>query len=103
MTRTLGLVGTAAGGLENIRAEFVEPLIASGWRVAATLTPNGATWLRAFGEIDELERVTGLPVRSRPRLPGDQRPHLTVDAYAVVPASATSVANWRSASETTRR
>ena len=89
---TLGLVGTAAGGIEDLRAELVEPLIAEGWRVAITLTPNAATWLQASGELDQLERLTGLPVRSAPRLPGEERPHPQVDAYAVVPASATTVA-----------
>lgn len=90
--RTLGLIGSAAGGLEDVRERLVEPLLASGWRVGVTLTPNAATWLAASGEIAELERVTGLPVRSQPRLPGDQRPHPPVDAYAVVPASATTIA-----------
>jgi hypothetical protein len=89
---TLGLIGSGAGGVEEIRHEIAEPLIAGGWRIAVTLTPTAATWLQASGEVAELERVTGLPVRSEPRLPGDERPHPPVDAYAVVPASATTIA-----------
>ena len=90
--RILGLIGTAAGGLEEIRSQLVEPLIADGWTVAITLTPNAATWLEASGELAELERITQLPVRSAPRLPGEDRPHPPVQAYAVVPASATTIA-----------
>ena len=90
--RLLGLIGSAAGGLEEIRSQLVEPLIADGWTVAITLTPNAANWLEASGELAELERVTQLPVRSAPRLPGEDRPHPPVQAYAVVPASATTIA-----------
>ena len=90
--RVLGLVGSAAGGLEDVRHELVEPLLAEGWTVAVTLTPNAAAWLEACGEVAQLERVTRLPVRSRPRLPEDERSHPPVSAYAVVPASATTIA-----------
>lgn len=90
--RVLGLIGSAAGGLEEIRPRIVEPLLSSGWRVAVTLTPSAAIWLTASGEVAELERLTGLPVRSTPRLPGDERPHPPVSAYAVVPASANTIA-----------
>jgi phosphopantothenoylcysteine synthetase/decarboxylase len=92
MTCTLGLVGTGAGGVESLRAELVEPLVRSGWRVAVTLTPTAGEWLRATGETDEIETITGLPVRVGPRLPGESRPHPDADGYAVVPASANTVA-----------
>jgi phosphopantothenoylcysteine synthetase/decarboxylase len=88
----LGLICCSAGGLESVRAALVEPLIDKGWRVAVTLTPTAATWLQANGELAALESVTGLPVRSAPRLPGEARPHPMVDGYAVVPASANTVA-----------
>jgi hypothetical protein len=88
----LGLICCSAGGLEDVRTCLVEPLIDKGWRVAVTLTPTAATWLEASGEISELESVTGLPVRSAPRLPATARPHPAVDGYAVVPATANSVA-----------
>lgn len=89
---TLGLIGTASGGLGSLRTRLVEPLITEGWRVAITLTPTAGTWLRASGELDRLEQLTGLPVRVHPRLPGEARPHPRVDGYAVVPASANTVA-----------
>jgi hypothetical protein len=88
----LGVVACGAGGVEELRPCLVEPLIRRGWRVAVTLTPTAASWLTDLGEIRELEEVTGLPVRSTPRLPRHPRPHPPVHGYAVVPASAGSVA-----------
>jgi hypothetical protein len=87
----LGLVGSGAGGLEELRPKLVEPLIERGWRVAVTLTPTAATWLDATGDLEKLEQVTGLPVRVKPRLPGAESPHPNVDCYAVVPATSNTV------------
>lgn len=87
----LGLVGSAAGGLEMIVPKLVEPVIERGWRVAVTLTPTAATWLDATGDIEKIEQVTGLPVRVQPRLPGEESPHPKVDCYAVVPATSNTV------------
>ncbi|MFC4500451.1 MULTISPECIES: flavoprotein [Streptomyces] len=90
--RTLGAVGSSAGGLETLRAGLVEPALARGWRVAVTLTPTAGRWLRASGEVDRLEKLTGLPVRDEARLPGDVSPHPSADCYVVAPASANTVA-----------
>lgn len=91
-SRVLGLIGSAAGGVEDLRARLVEPLIARGWTVVVTLTPTAATWLDAIDELGRLEEVTGYPVRHKPRLPSEASPHPDVDCYAVVPASANTVA-----------
>jgi hypothetical protein len=88
----LGIVGTSAGGVEALRTGLVEPALARGWRVAVTLTPTAGRWLRMSGEADRLEKLTGLPVRDEPRLPGEARPHPSVDCYVVAPASANTVA-----------
>lgn len=88
----LGVVGSAAGGVEALRTELVEPAMERGWRVAVTLTPNAGRWLRMNGEAERLEELTGLPVRDEPRFPGDERPHPPVDCYVVAPASANTVA-----------
>ena len=88
----LGIVGTSAGGVEALRTGLVEPALARGWRVAVTLTPTAGRWLRISGETDRLEKLTGLPVRDEPRLPGEARPHPSVDCYVVAPASANTVA-----------
>ncbi|GAA0609920.1 flavoprotein [Kribbella sandramycini] len=90
--RVLGLVCAAAGGVEEIRERLIEPMISDGWTIAVTLTPTAATWLEAIGEVDKIAAVTGLPVRSTPRLPGERSPHPEVDCYAVIPATANTVA-----------
>lgn len=89
---TIGLVAAAAGGVQSIRAGIVEPLVASGHQVAITLTPTAHSWLSASGEIAPLEKLTGLPVRGQPRLPGEPRPHPPVDVFVAAPLSANSVA-----------
>lgn len=90
--KVLGVVGTGAGGLEELRTGLVAPALDRGWTVAVTLTPTADEWLRATGELVLLEELTGLPVRSTPRLPGEERPHPPVDCYAVAPASVNTVA-----------
>ncbi|WSA80848.1 flavoprotein [Streptomyces sp. NBC_01799] len=76
----------------ELRTGLVEPAIALGWQVAVTLTPNAGRWLRANGELDQLEALTGLPVRDTPRLPTEPRPHPVADCYVVAPASANYIA-----------
>ncbi|MFJ3775023.1 flavoprotein [Streptomyces sp. NPDC090075] len=88
----LGVVGSAAGGVEALRTGLVEPAMERGWQVAVTLTPTAAHWLQLSGEAEQLEKLTGLPVRDTPRLPGEARPHPPVDCYVVAPASANMVA-----------
>lgn len=88
----LSVVGTAADGVEQLRTGLVEPAIALGWQVAVTLTPNAGRWMRANGELNRLEALTGLPVRDTPRLPTEPRPHPVADCYVVAPASANYVA-----------
>ncbi|MEU3465966.1 flavoprotein [Streptomyces sp. NPDC006733] len=88
----LGVVGSAAGGVESLRKGLVKPAIDRGWQVAVTLTPTAGAWLRQNGEVERLEKLTELPVRAGPRFPGEARPHPLVDCYAVAPASANTVA-----------
>jgi len=88
----VGLVGSSAGGVEEGREQLIEPLQSLGWRVAVTLTPTATTWLDAIGELAKIEDTTGYVVRHEPRLPSDVSPHPEVDCYAVVPASANTVA-----------
>jgi len=87
----LGLVGCAAGGLEQIVPKLIEPMQQRGWQVVVTLTPTAATWLDATGDIEKIEQVTGYPVRWKPRLPSEESPHPAVDCYAVVPATSNTV------------
>ena len=90
--RTLGLISSASGGIERIRQELVEPLLHDGWQVAVTLTPTAGVWLRENGETDAIQDLTGFPVRVESRLPSEKSGHPLVTCYAVVPASANTVA-----------
>jgi hypothetical protein len=89
---TLGLIASACGGIELILDELIIPFVDRGWTVSVTLTPTAGVWLAASGDKDKMELATGLPVRVEARLPGETSPHPPVDCYAVVPASANTVA-----------
>lgn len=90
--KVLGVVGTGAGGVEELRTGLVVPALERGWTVPVTLTPTAGEWLRSSGEAARIEELTGLPVRTESRMPGDSRPHPPVDCYVVAPASANTVA-----------
>lgn len=92
MTRVVGLVVCAAGGLLAVRTGFVEPALRRGWRVAVTATPTAARWLADGGESARIEQATGLPVRHRPRRADEPSPHPPVAGWAVAPATANTVA-----------
>lgn len=85
-------MASGAEGVEQLRRGLVEPAIERGWRVAVTFTPTAGAWLRRIGEVAELERLTGLPVRDRPRFPDQARPHPQADCFVLAPASANTVA-----------
>jgi hypothetical protein len=89
---TIGVVAGGAGGVETLRTGLVQPLLDDGHIVAITLTPTAATWLAECGEVDALQRLTGLPVRSEPRLPGVASPHPYIDVFIAAPLTANSVA-----------
>lgn len=89
---TIAVVAGAVGGVESLAGELVEPMIRRGHEVGVTLTPTAAGWLKAANLIRELEQLTGLPVRSTPRLPGESSPHPKPDVYVAAPLSASSVA-----------
>ena len=76
---SIGVVAANAGGVETLRAGLVQPLIDDGHQVAITLTPTAAAWLDHLGEVQRLEGLTGLPVRSTPRLPHEPKPHPKTD------------------------
>lgn len=89
---TIGVVACGAGGVETLRTGLIQPLLHDGHTVAVTLTPTAASWLEACDELDNLQRLTGLPVRSQPRLPGGESPHPRVDVFIAAPMTANSVA-----------
>ncbi|WBQ06812.1 flavoprotein [Kribbella sp. CA-293567] len=89
--KVIGVVASATGGVEQLSVGLLEPLIQLGHRVALTLTPTAAGWFSP-AELQALEQLTGLPVRSKPRLPGEPRPHPPIDLFVAAPLSANSVA-----------
>ncbi|HEV2782451.1 MAG TPA: flavoprotein [Actinophytocola sp.] len=91
--RTLGLVASAGGGMDaRLRVEVAEPAVRRGWRLAITVTPIAARWLDAVGELNRLQALTELPVRSQSRLPSQPKPYPMPDAFLFVPATANSLA-----------
>ncbi len=59
--------------------------------MAVTFTPTAAGWFTTE-ELEDLAKLTGLPVRSTPRMPGEPRPHPPIDLFIAAPLSANSVA-----------
>jgi phosphopantothenoylcysteine synthetase/decarboxylase len=60
-----------------------------GWVVRAVPTPSAADWV----DTGELARLTGQPVPTRSRRPGEPRP-VPADAVAVAPATFNTVNKW---------
>ncbi|WP_086822335.1 flavoprotein [Allokutzneria sp. NRRL B-24872] len=90
--RVLGVVGSGAGGVEDLLPGLIRPAMEAGWTVCVTLTPTAGRWLAETGTLAEIENATGLSVRIDPRSPGERSPHPPVDCYVVAPASANTIA-----------
>lgn len=88
----IGIIGCAAGGVEQLRYELVAPLLDAGHTVPVALTPTAYAWLDANGERERIESATGLPVRGTSRLPWEPRPHPDPDVIVVAPATFNSTA-----------
>lgn len=90
--RTIGVVASAAGGLDTLADQLIQPLLDRGCRVAVTLTPTAKTWLDDTGATDQIASLTGHPIRSQPRLPREISPHPPIDLYIAAPLSSSSTA-----------
>ncbi|WP_037887890.1 flavoprotein [Streptomyces sp. NRRL S-87] len=88
MTRTLYLFGSAAPPLFDI-AWVAEAAQARGWDVCLGLTPAAAEWVA--GSVDGLSALTGHPVRSRHRRPGEPDVWPEPDAILFAPATFNTV------------
>ncbi len=91
-SRVLGLVGSGAGGVQELLPRLIRPAQIAGWTVAVTLTPTAGRWLQESGTLSEIEEASGFPVRIDSRLATERSPHPPVDCYLVAPASANTVA-----------
>jgi hypothetical protein len=86
LSGVLYLVISGAPAPEGLGA-LVAACQAAGWRVAVFSTPFGTR----FANCDELERVTGMPVRSEYRMPGTGAPVPPADAVLACPLTFNSV------------
>jgi hypothetical protein len=90
-SRTLYLFGSAAPPVFDV-AEVITGAQANGWDVRLGLTPTAAHWLGT--QLTDLERLTGGPVRSEYKLPGEPDVWPTADAILVAPATFNTVNEW---------
>ncbi|MCZ2527233.1 flavoprotein [Streptomyces sp. HB2AG] len=89
--RVLYLLGSAAPPVLDI-GKVVEQAKADGWDVCLGLTPTAAGWLEE--RIPALEELTGRPVRSRYKLPGDPDVWPPADAAVLAPATFNTINQW---------
>ncbi|MDR3082513.1 MAG: flavoprotein [Streptomyces sp.] len=90
-SRTLYLFASAAPPVFEI-AEVIETAQADGWTVCLGLTPSAARWLGAG--LDGLAALTGYPVRSEYKLPGEPDVWPKADAILFAPATFNSINSW---------
>jgi hypothetical protein len=68
---------------------LIDQAQARGWDVCVILTPTAARWLE--GELGELEKTTGHPVRSAYKLPSEPDVLPAPDAILVAPATSNTI------------
>lgn len=87
----LYLFGSAAPPVHDV-AQVIADVQARGFDVCLGLTPTANRWLGS--EVTELERLTGHPVRSEYKLPGEPDVWPKADVIAVAPATFNTVNAW---------
>ncbi|NJQ08210.1 flavoprotein [Streptomyces lonarensis] len=92
MPRVLYLIATAAGPTQFVD-RGVRVAQEAGWDVCLVFSPIAATWW--WGRMDELEALTGHPVRHRYTEPDEDAPDVPpADAMLVAPLTTTSLCRW---------
>jgi hypothetical protein len=91
MTRILYLIACAAGPAQHID-DGVRAAQAAGWDTCLILTPSAARWWA--DRIGDLAELTGHPVRSEYKLPGQADSLPRADAILVAPLTTTSACRW---------
>lgn len=91
MTSTLYLFGSAAPPVFDVAA-VIEDAQGRGFDVCLGLTPTAARWLG--DQLDALERLTGHPVRSEYKLPGEPDVWPKADVIVVAPATFNTINSW---------
>lgn len=90
-SRVLYLIACAAGPTQYIDAG-VRAAQQAGWDTCLVLTPSAARWWEP--RLAELAELTGHPVRSQYKLPGQKDALPPADAMLVAPLSCTSLNKW---------
>lgn len=89
--RVLYLIGSAAPPVLSL-PPVIESAQAAGWDVCIGLTPTAADWLQ--DDLDGLAELTGHPVRSQHRRPGEADPWPAADVALVAPATFNTLNSW---------
>ncbi|GAV42867.1 flavoprotein [Streptomyces acidiscabies] len=90
-SRVLYLFGSAAPPVADV-AKVIEEAQRRGWDVCLGLTPTAARWLGE--QLRALEELTGHPVRSEYKLPGEPDVWPKADVIAFAPVTFHSVNVW---------
>lgn len=90
-SRVLYLFGSAAPPVSQL-GDVVRTAQTQGWDVCLGLTPTAARWLE--DQVPELERLTGHPVRSRYKLPGQPDVWPSASVAVVAPATFNTINQW---------
>ncbi|MEU2248906.1 flavoprotein [Streptomyces sp. NPDC019224] len=88
---TLYLFGSAAPPVFEV-AGVIEEAQGRGWDVCLGLTSTAARWLEK--DVPELERLTGHPVRSEYKLPGQPDVWPRADVILLAPATFNTINQW---------
>jgi hypothetical protein len=91
VTRVLYIVASAAAPVERI-SELIGPARQRDWDPCLILTPTAARWLAA--DLDDLAAMTGHPVRSAYKLPGEPDVLPPPSALLVAPATFNTINKW---------
>ncbi|WP_419995085.1 flavoprotein [Streptomyces boninensis] len=90
-SRVLYLFGSAAPPVFDIRG-VVKTAQADGWDMCLGLTPTAARYLDE--QLPELEALTGHPVRSQYKLPGQPDAWPSCSVAVLAPATFNSINQW---------
>ncbi|MGW0667877.1 flavoprotein [Streptomyces sp. NPDC002746] len=88
---TLYLFGSAAPPVFEV-ADVIADAQQCGWDVCLGLTPSAARWLKK--DVPGLERLTGHPVRSEYKLPGQPDVWPEADVILLAPATFNTINQW---------
>ncbi|MFE7132602.1 flavoprotein [Streptomyces sp. NPDC057638] len=88
---TMYLFGSAAPPVLQV-APIITDLRGRGWDVCLGLTPTAADWLR--DDLRGLEELTGHPVRSHYKRPGEADAWPKADVILFAPVTANSLNQW---------